>query len=97
MDISASGIKLRATGPAVRSDNQVRVRLSLPNYAGICPFIDTTASEPRPKREWIGWMAINRVQKNSGGEYDVAGRLIDMEDMDRGMLGLYLSTQPLAA
>ncbi len=42
-------------------------------------------------------MTINRVQKMEDGEYDVAGRLVDMEDIDRGMLGLYLSTQPLAA
>jgi hypothetical protein len=97
IDISASGVKLRARKPAVRSDNQIRVRLELPDYAGICPFIDTTSNEPRPKREWIGWLSVNRVQKTASGEYDVAGTLIDMEEMDRGMLGLYLSTQPLAA
>jgi hypothetical protein len=28
---------------------------------------------------------------------DVAGKLVDMDDLDRGMLGLYLSTQPIAA
>ena len=44
-----------------------------------------------------GWMSVSRVQKTLSGEYDVAGTLIDMEEMDRGMLGLYLSTQPLAA
>ena len=43
--------------------------------------------EPRP----------GRVQRIGGNELEVAGRLLDMEDMDRGMLGLYLSTQPLAA
>jgi hypothetical protein len=97
IDISASGVRLRTAAPTVRTDNQIRVRLSLPAFAGICPFIDTTSDEPRPKREWTGWMAINRVQKTPTGEYDVAGTLVDMEEMDRGMLGLYLSTQPLAA
>jgi hypothetical protein len=28
---------------------------------------------------------------------EVAGRLVDMDELDRGMLSLYLSTQPLAA
>jgi hypothetical protein len=43
-------------------------------------------------------MAVARVIKVDGGkEVDVAGRLVDMDEMDRGMLGLYLSTQPLAA
>jgi hypothetical protein len=96
MDISAGGVRVRTRQAAVRADNQIRVRLSLPSFAGICPFVDTTASQPQPKREWVGWMAVARVQQ-AGEEFEVAGSLIDMEDLDRGMLGLYLSTQPLAA
>ena len=42
-------------------------------------------------------MAVARVQPIDNKQYDVAGRLVDMDEMDRGMLGLYLSTQPLAA
>ena len=38
-----------------------------------------------------------RVVKVDDKNYDLAGRLIEMDDLDRGMLGLYLSTQPLAA
>jgi hypothetical protein len=97
IDISATGVRVRTKSPNLRTDNQIRVRLSLPAFAGICPFVDTTAPEPRPKREWTGWLSINRVQKTATGEFDVAGTLVDMEEMDRGMLGLYLSTQPLAA
>ena len=97
VDLSAGGVRLRTTETAVRPDNQIRVRLELPAYAGICPFVDTTAAHPQPKREWVGWIAVNRVQKVAREEYDVAGTLVDMEDIDRGMLGLYLSTQPLAA
>ena len=96
IDISASGVRLRVS-EAVRADNQIRVRLDLPPFAGINAFIDTTDMEPKPKREWVGWMSVNRVLKVGDGGYDVAGVLVDMEDMDRGMLGLYLSTQPLAA
>ena len=46
--------------------------------------------------EWVGWLAVSRV-KQIGSEFEVAGRLMDMEELDSGMLGLYLSTQPLAA
>jgi hypothetical protein len=42
-------------------------------------------------------MAVCRVIDAGGGEFEIAGRLLDMEEMDRGMLCLYLSTQPLAA
>ncbi|HEY8751830.1 MAG TPA: PilZ domain-containing protein [Tepidisphaeraceae bacterium] len=96
IDISAGGVRLRVA-EAIRADKQIRVRLELPAFAGISPFIDTSDAEPRAKREWVGWMSVNRVQKIAENEYDVAGVLVDMEDMDRGMLGLYLSTQPLAA
>jgi hypothetical protein len=42
-------------------------------------------------------MAVNRVKPLDASHTEVAGRLVDMDEMDRGMLGLYLSTQPLAA
>src|SRR5579885_2903548 len=53
IDISASGVRLRVS-EAVRADNQIRVRLDLPPFAGINALIDTNGSEPRPKREWVG-------------------------------------------
>jgi hypothetical protein len=97
VDISAGGVRIRTSDAKFRADNQVRVRLELPAYAGICPFVDTAAGQPTPKREWTGWLTISRVLPIDGNKYDVAGRLVDMEEMDRGMLSLYLSTQPLAA
>jgi hypothetical protein len=97
MDLSAGGVRVRTDDANVKPDSQIRVRLELPSYAGICPFIDTTAGQPQPKTEWVGWLAVSRVKKVDGKNFDVAGRLVDMEEMDRGMLGLYLSTQPLAA
>ena len=97
IDISAGGVRIRTTQRGLRADHQVRVRLELPSYAGISPFIDTARGQPEPKQEWVGWMAVCRVRDLGDGEIEVAGRLLDMEDMDRGMLGLYLSTQPLAA
>ena len=97
IDLSAGGVRIRTRQANLRPDLQIRVRLELPNYSGICPFVDTTAGQPRPKREWVGWMTVSRVKTVSDREYDVAGRLVDMEDLDRGMLGLYLSTQPMAA
>src|SRR5215203_277600 len=97
VDISAGGVRIRAKHNAdVKADGQIRIRLELPDYAGICPFIDNTGQNLEPKREWIGWMTVARVQQD-GEQMDIAGRLIDMDEIDRGMLGLYLSTQPLAA
>jgi len=96
VDISAGGVRIRTEDKDVKADNQIRVRMELPDYAGISPFIDTTEGV-KPKREWVGWMAVTRVKPIDSKRVDVAGRLVDMDDMDRGMLGLYLSTQPLAA
>jgi hypothetical protein len=97
MDLSAGGVRVRTDQANIKADSQIRVRLDLPSYAGICPFVDTAAGDPTPKTEWVGWLAVSRVRKIDGNNYDVAGRLVDMDEMDRGMLGLYLSTQPLAA
>ena len=97
VDLSAGGVRVRTEQAGIHPDQQVRVRLELPSYAGICPFVDTTSTDPAPKREWTGWMTVSRVIPVDGRQFDVAGRLVDMEEMDRGMLGLYLSTQPLAA
>jgi hypothetical protein len=97
VDLSAGGVRLRCDDTAIKADSQIRVRIELPSYAGICPFIDTTGGEAQPRNEWVGWLAVSRVTKVSEKQVDVAGRLVDMEEMDRGMLGLYLSTQPLAA
>ena len=97
VDLSASGIRIRTDQVNIRPDQQVRVRIELPVYAGISPFIGAEQNELSPKREWVGWMAVARVNKVDNKHVDVAGRLVDMDEMDRGMLGLYLSTQPLAA
>ena len=101
VDLSAGGVRVRTTARDgninILPDQQVRVRMELPAYAGICPFVDTSTGQPQPRREWTGWMAVARVTDLGNGEYEVAGRLVDMEEMDRGMLSLYLSTQPLAA
>ena len=97
VDLSAGGVRIRTDQTNIRPDQQVRVRIELPVYAGICPFIDASDKELQPKREWVGWMAVARVNKVDEKRVDVAGRLVDMDEMDRGMLGLYLSTQPLAA
>ena len=42
-------------------------------------------------------MTVSRVSPLGADHCEIAGRLVDMEELDRGMLGLYLSTQPLAA
>jgi hypothetical protein len=97
LDLSASGVRVRMPKANIRPDQQIRVRLKLPAYAGISPFVDRSADQVQPKREWVGWMTVARVAQIDGEQIDVAGRLVDMDEIDRGMLGLYLSTQPLAA
>jgi hypothetical protein len=97
VDISAGGVRIRTSAADVRPDGQIRLRLELPDYAGISPFIATDGEKMEAKREWIGWMTVSRVQKIDSTRMDIAGQLVDMTEMDRGMLGLYLSTQPLAA
>jgi hypothetical protein len=97
VDLSAGGVRIRTTQPNVKPDSQIRVRLTLPEYAGISPFISTSEDGAKPKKEWVGWMTVSRILPVDGKQVDVAGRLVDMEEMDRGMLKLYLSTQPLAA
>ena len=97
VDLSAGGVRIRTEQPDIQPDHQIRVRLELPSYAGICPFVDKSGRELQPKREWVGWMTVARVSKTGERQFDVAGQLMDMEEVDRGMLGLYLSTQPMAA
>jgi hypothetical protein len=96
VDLSAGGVRIRTSQQNLKPDHQIRVRLELPAYAGISPFIKH-GSSLSPKNEWVGWITVSRVAKAENGEFDVAGRLVDMDEIDRGMLGLYLSTQPLAA
>jgi hypothetical protein len=98
IDLSASGARIRAGKRHATPGGRIRVRLELPAYAGISPFIALADGQPRPTREWVGHMEVARVRPLTGrDEVEVAGRLVDMGDADRGMLGLYLSTQPLAA
>ena len=97
IDLSAGGIRIRTADSGIRADQQIRLRLELPAYAGISPFVDTSTDVPQPTNEWVGWIAVTRVSKVNDRECDVAGRLVEMDEIDRGMLGLYLSTQPLAA
>ena len=97
IDLSSGGIRVRTGQCDLKADQQVRLRIQLPSYAGISPFIDTTGESLQPKSEWVGWLAVSRVRQLHDGEFDVAGRLMDMEELNRGMLRLYLSTQPLAA
>src|SRR4051794_7731828 len=61
VDLSSGGVRIRTEQKNIRPDNQIRVRLELPNYAGISPFVDTTDGL-KPKREWVGWMAVTRVK-----------------------------------
>ena len=98
-DLSAGGVGLRTADRTIAPGATLRVRLALPSYAGICPFItDRRAGGGiRPSTEWVGWLKVVRVGDPDNGLVELGGKLLEMDDIDRGMLGLYLSTQPLAA
>jgi hypothetical protein len=96
MDLSAGGVRIRTSQENIQPGNQIRVCLELPASAGISPFMQAREKGLTPMNEWVGWMTVKRVAKINKDECDVAGRLIDMDEIDRGMLGLYLSTLPLA-
>src|SRR3954467_14957758 len=51
VDISAGGVRIRTDQQAIRADHQIRLRLELPEYAGISPFIDQGLKGMSPKRE----------------------------------------------
>ena len=97
VDLSAGGARVWTNQPGVRVDQHIRIRIELPSYAGISPFIEKSGRSVQPKHEWVGWINVSRVRPIGDGQLEVAGQLMDMDEMDRGMLGLYLSTQPLAA
>ena len=96
VDLSSGGMKFKTREKGILPDQQIRLSLVLPAYAGISPFIDTTGERIRPKNEWSGWVSVARVNETDSGEYEIGGRMIDMEPLDRGMLSLYLSTHPLS-
>src|SRR5205823_8224500 len=48
VDLSAGGVRIRTDSATVRADQQVRVRIELPVYAGICPFIDASQKQLQP-------------------------------------------------
>src|SRR4051794_32555780 len=75
VDLSAGGLRIRTSERTVRADQQIRVRLELPTFAGICPFVDTRAGQPQPSRSWVGWLAVSRVRRINDLESEVAGRL----------------------
>jgi hypothetical protein len=96
-DISAGGVRIHTNRADIEVGSQIRVRLALPAYAGISPFINARGNSIMPQDEWIGWMNVCRVTNLGSDGFEIGGQLLDMDEMDRGMLGLYLSTQPLAA
>ena len=68
VDISAGGVRIRTSDAKFRADNQVRVKLELPDYAGICPFVDTTAGSRRSPSARMDRLAFDRPRFAGVGE-----------------------------
>jgi hypothetical protein len=96
VDLSAGGIRLRTSDKSAGIGTQIRIKMELPAFAGISPFVDASGPRIRPKREWTGWITIVR-RREVGDDVELGAKLEDIDELDRGMLSLYLSTQPLAA
>ncbi|MGC4030439.1 MAG: PilZ domain-containing protein [Tepidisphaeraceae bacterium] len=96
IDISAGGMRFRTVSRTVATGGRIDVQLTLPAYAGIRPFVDQL-DEQKFSTEWQGQLHVTRVVPLEDGTYDVAGQLLGLNDGERGLLGLYLSTQPMAA
>lgn len=97
VDLSAGGVRIRTGDPTVKPGQVIHIRLRLPSHAGICPFVSYAGTALHPSCEWTGRLAVLRRLEREDGTIDVGGRLLGMDESTRGMLGLYLSIQPLAA
>lgn len=97
LDLSAGGVRVRTGDPTLAPGQVVQIRLRLPSHAGISPFVNYAGSAIRPSCEWVGRFAVLRRFEREDGTIDLGGRLLGMDESTRGMLGLYLSIQPLAA
>src|SRR4051794_15112359 len=62
VDLSAGGAPTPPPQPTPPPDPQARAPPEPPPYPGICPFVDPAGGEPRPKREWTGWMTVARIR-----------------------------------
>ena len=97
MDLSAGGVRIRTGDPTVGPGQTIQIRLRLPSHAGITPFVSYAGEAIEPSCEWVGQFAVLRRIEREDGTIDLGGRLLGMDASARGMLGLYLSIQPLAA
>lgn len=97
VDLSAGGVRILTTDDSIRPGHDVEVSLVLPPHAGIQPFIRLAGTAPEPTCEWRGTLKVLRRIEREDGCFELGGQLVDMTAVDRGMLGLYLSIQPLAA
>ena len=95
LDLSSGGMKFCTKSNAIRPNSRIAVQFSLPTYAGIRAFVDHETEGYTT--DWNGFMTVTRVIRQPDGSFEIAGRLMDLSDGERGLLGLYLSTQPLAA
>lgn len=96
MDLSPGGMRIRTSATKLTAGTQLRVRLQLPAYAGISPFVSGDGSN-RGTNEWTGRIQVLRVYRIAEDKWDIACQALDMREIDRGMLTLYLSAHPLAA
>lgn len=97
VDLSAGGVLVRTGDPTIAPGQLLSIRLRLPSHAGIAPFVRPAGEELAPACEWVGTFSAMRRVERPDGIFEIGGRLTGMDAVTRGMLGLYLSIQPVAA
>jgi hypothetical protein len=101
VDLSVSGLRLVTQDPSLKPGTSVDIRLRLPEHAGVRPFAGNADQDGglrlRPADEWAGQLLIRRRIDREDGTFEIGGELTGISAIDRGMLGLYLSIQPVAA
>lgn len=96
LDLSASGYRIETRDATLSPGSDVSVRLRLPTSLGINPFF-TAGDRGEPTNEALVKLTVLRRFEREPGVYEIGGTIDGLDENQRGMLRLYLSTQPLAA
>ena len=95
MDLSTEGMKFKTRFGELAVGDRLSIKIQLPTMSGISAFVDK--GEGKATNAWSGDFEVARVVRRMDGGYDIGGRLMNLTEADRGLLGLYLSLQTMTA
>ena len=91
IDLSTEGMKFKTRFGELAVGDRLSIKIQLPSMCGISAFV--SHDDGRATDAWSGDFEVARVVKRMDGGYDIGGRLMNLTDTDKGLLGLYLSLQ----